>query len=301
MEGPSGPGSEGSRVFPECSSRGTSWALAGFGSMYEILLHVRAGRRTSGSLNRRWPRGILLKMKAINTSIETAARQVQDASWVRAICPHCGSGVHFELIADVNLRGTGGWKMPSGPDAARIIALGCPACMCVSLLFGNSPDKMMPARTFVWPLSESPDRAPGGLDQEIKKFYDQARSIIASSPDGAAVLTRRCLQQVIRTRLPIKHSSLFKEIEEAIKCPELSKPTADALGHIRDIGNWSAHPILDESDTLIEVTREEAEYTLQTLELCFDDLYVKTSRVEEMTKRIAAKKKGQQQAAPSNP
>ena len=112
------------------------------------------------------------------------------------------------------------------------------------------------------------------------------------SPMASAVLARRCLQQVIRTKLEIKKDRLFDEIAEAVKRPELSKPTAAALDHVREIGNWGAHPAQDQASEIVEVSPEEAEYTLGVLELLFEDLYVTPARIASMEARVRAKKKG---------
>ncbi|MCA8936471.1 MAG: DUF4145 domain-containing protein [Planctomycetes bacterium] len=105
---------------------------------------------------------------------------------------------------------------------------------------------------------------------------------------ATAVLARRCIQHVIRVRLNITGRTLFGEILEAVKRPELTIATRDALDHVRQIGNWGAHPIkeADESETIIEVTEEDAAYTLDVVELLFNDLYVVPARVARMQNRI---------------
>jgi hypothetical protein len=107
---------------------------------------------------------------------------------------------------------------------------------------------------------------------------------------AAAVLARRCLQRVIRAKLRITKKNLFDEIEEAVKREELSKPTRDALDHVRTIGNWAAHPVEDQASTIIDVSAEQAEYTLRVLELLFNDLYVVPEKTAAMNAKLKAKK-----------
>ena len=95
---------------------------------------------------------------------------------------------------------------------------------------------------------------------------------------------------MIRTKLKIKRNRLFDEIAEALRSDELSKNTRDSLDHIRTIGNWAAHPETDQANAIIEVTSEEASYTLDVLELLFDDLYTKPAKVAAMHSSIGKKK-----------
>jgi hypothetical protein len=128
------------------------------------------------------------------------------------------------------------------------------------------------------------------LGRPIEQAYDEARAVLSASPQAAAVLARRCVQHVIRERLGITEKTLFLEIAKAVLRPEPTKPTRDALDHVRQIGNFGAHPDFDQANQLIEVTREEAEYTLEVLELLFNDLYVVPARTSLMGSRISAKK-----------
>ena len=98
------------------------------------------------------------------------------------------------------------------------------------------------------------------------------------------------MQHVIRDKMGIKKKGLFEEIAEAINRPDLSMPTRNALDHIRTIGNWGAHPVEDQASAIIEVTPEEAEYTLQVLEMLFHDLYVVPQQIATMQAKIQKKK-----------
>lgn len=58
------------------------------------------------------------------------------------------------------------------------------------------------------------------------------------------------------------------------------------MDHVRQIGNFGAHPDIDQSGLLVRVSEEEAVYTLFVLELLFDDLYRQSDLVDQMTKRL---------------
>lgn len=144
----------------------------------------------------------------------------------------------------------------------------------------------------LWPVDHWPDRGPPDLEPEIKEVYDEARAILALSPRAAATLVRRCLQHLIRAKLGINEKRLYDEIEKAIKREELTKTTQGQLHHIREIGNWGAHPAEDASQSIIDVNHEEAAYTFEVLEMLFQDLYVAPAKAAQMKARIAKKKAG---------
>jgi hypothetical protein len=64
--------------------------------------------------------------------------------------------------------------------------------------------------------------------------------------------------------------------------------TSNALDQVREIGNWSAHPIkeVNEAETIMDVTADDAAYTLQVVELLFSDVFVVPARVARTQQRI---------------
>lgn len=215
---------------------------------------------------------------------------------VGAVCPHCGDNVGFVSTHRLDLLGRSRVS-----HKYKIAEIGY-CRTCCDIVVGATKQPYSTSREIgylLWPTTVWPDRAPTDLENQIKTAYDEARKILELSPQGAAVLARRCLQHVIRAKLGITKRTLFLEIEEAKTRDELSRPTRDAIDHVREIGAWGAHPIAagepleaDEASTIIEVTKEQAEYTMQTLEMLFDDLYVKPTRIASMMKSISDRKSG---------
>lgn len=230
-------------------------------------------------------------------TLAQAFRQNGKFAHVAAVCPHCMNHVGFGEVKPAELR-------DHEPD--RILGLHrvhvgyCRTCH--QLVIGIFNRKETQGSTLVWPTVQWPDNAPLGLDVEIKKAYDEARAVIGLSPQAAATLARRCVQHVIRKKMSITKKRLFEEIEEAVTKDDLSKSTKAAIDHVRKIGAWGAHPIEDQASVLIEVSEKEARYTLEAVELLFNDLYVTPHKVASMGKAIGQKKTGQAtpQAA-SNP
>lgn len=105
--------------------------------------------------------------------------------------------------------------------------------------------------------------------------YEQACAVLYLSPAASAALARRCLQGVIREHFNIREANLLEEIKKVADLKTLPPYLADGLGKIREIGNLAAHPAHDsEFDVIINVEREDAEWTLEILESLFRHCYV---------------------------
>ncbi|MCG3127426.1 MAG: hypothetical protein CHACPFDD_02286 [Phycisphaerae bacterium] len=207
-----------------------------------------------------------------------------------AYCPHCGIAVQYHAPL-----WTGGLHDKQMQHAGRLvqnIGIGrCPSCQqfAIGVATIDNPSDQRPKWHYLWPLGVLPDKAPAGVDPDAKRAYDEARAVFSLSSRAAAILARRALQRVIREKLKIEKRTLFEEIEEAVKLPDLSRPTREAIGHIREFGNWGAHPLKDKSDpaeTLLDVTAEQARYTIQVLELVFHDLYELPTQIAAMKAQI---------------
>ena len=207
-----------------------------------------------------------------------------------AYCPHCGIAVQYQSV-----QWTGGLdekQMLLADCLVRNIQFGrCPTCkqFAIGAVTVVQPGAQQVRHHYLWPLGALPDKAPAGVDPDAKRAYDEARAVFSLSPRAAAILARRALQRVIREKLKIEKKKLFDEIAEAIKLPDLSKPTREAIDHIREFGNWGAHPLKDQSDpaeTLLDVTAEQVRYTIQVLELVFHDLYELPTQIAAMKAQI---------------
>lgn len=216
------------------------------------------------------------------------------------ICPHCRSVAAFENVVQHGVAYGKPFPFQYADRCTNLNAHIAKCLACNGIVFGmvELRDGKTNIPHYLWPLEEWPDHAPEQIEPEIKRAYDEARAVLPLSPMAAAVLARRCLQHVLRERLKIEESVLFDQIKKAVACEELSKPTRDALHHIRQIGNWAAHPSVDQSNTLIQVTRQEAEYTLEAVEMVFYDVYVATARAVAMGARIEQKKVGTSERVP---
>lgn len=120
------------------------------------------------------------------------------------------------------------------------------------------------------------------LPKHIKQDYTQARLIVHSSPQAAAVMVRRLLQNILQNSYQIKEYNLQKEIKKFRERPGIPEHLAAAIDAIRFIGNFGAHPSKDiETGRIIEVDREEAEWLLELIEDLLDFTYIQPKITKE--------------------
>lgn len=143
----------------------------------------------------------------------------------------------------------------------------------------------------VYPKVGSYDNAPTGVPQHIAEDFNEASLILNDSPKASAALSRRCLQTIIHEHFEIKKKNLSEEIDEVMKQvpPYISKQ----LDVIRQIGNFSAHPIKSQNTgEIVNVEIGEAEWCLDILQSLFEFCYVQPKIAEEKMAKLNKKLEG---------
>lgn len=157
----------------------------------------------------------------------------------------------------------------------------CPSCQQWIIEVTDSAD----ANNFpigwrmIYPVSSSRGPVPPSVPTEIAEDYVEACNVISISPKASAALSRRCLQNILRSH-DYKVKQLWQEIDLLLNETDTSKAiptnlrvTIDAIRHL---GNFSAHPTEDVSTLqILNVEDHEAEWCLEILEDMFEHLYVR--------------------------
>lgn len=117
------------------------------------------------------------------------------------------------------------------------------------------------------------------MPAEFTADYKEACLVLADSPKASAALSRRCLQHLLREKAKVKPSDLANEIQEVLDSHVLPSDVANDLDAVRNIGNFSAHPIKStHTGEIVNVAPGEAEWTLNVLEELFDFYFVRPAR-----------------------
>ncbi len=112
---------------------------------------------------------------------------------------------------------------------------------------------------------------PDYIPAPILDDYNEACLIRDLSPKASAILSRRCLQGILRNFWDVKPKRLVDEIE-SIK-ERVNPLTWDAIDSVRKIGNIGAHMEKD-INVIVDVEPEEAELLLNLIEMLLEDWYI---------------------------
>jgi|SRR5580700_477989 hypothetical protein len=201
-------------------------------------------------------------------------------------CPHCTTSIHESWTKNLIHK--------SGQHTVwRVSIMTCPECEKDILSFGRAPNAHpasdAPYLEIFFPQGSSRDPVSPDVPGPIAADYGEAAKVLPDSPKASAALARRCLQAILR-EAGYKQRDLAVQIDAVLSEADARKalPTGvhSMLDAIRSFGNFSAHPITDQTTLqIIDVEDHEAEYCLDILDALFDHYYV---RPEEAKRRRAA-------------
>ncbi|MBA7493500.1 hypothetical protein ES702_04059 [subsurface metagenome] len=207
------------------------------------------------------------------------------------ICPHCLVGFRPEVKQIyLGVDEDGEWG---------ILKINCTECkkMILTLIRGEDVSraggcnfKFIDKRILFYPKRINRPPVPSQVPKELAEDYKEACSVLNDSPKASAALSRRCLQHLLRKKAKVKPGNLVDEIQQVIDSGELPTYIVKDIDAIRNVGNFSAHPIKSKKTReIIEVEPGEAEWNLNVLESLFDFYYVKPAESEERRKALNKK------------
>lgn len=171
----------------------------------------------------------------------------------------------------------------------------CPACTkpIVRLLeFTNAiraPGGQPTVRLIV-PKATARTPLPPEVPPEFTADYLEAVAVLPDSEKASAALSRRCLQHLLHEKLGINKNDLAKEIQQLLDSKQLPTHLSDDLDAIRNIGNFSAHPLkVTNTGEIVDVEPGEAEWSLEVLEQLFDFYFVLPARSKAKRDALNAK------------
>lgn len=188
-------------------------------------------------------------------------------------CPHCLDSFHPQWSAWTNFVDYEGDAEFSAWEVRSCI---CPTCYKRIVEFHTKErDTGRGEVTMVYPKGIA--RAPlhSSVDPKFSEDYKEACLVLPDSAKASAALSRTCLQNILREKAGVKPSDLSTEIQEVLDSGKLPSHIAEDLDAIRNIGNFSSHPIKSKSSgEIVKVEAGEAEWNLDVLEELFDFYFV---------------------------
>ena len=194
-------------------------------------------------------------------------------------CAHCRVEFHdnpkFVFIAEDN---DGGWGT---------INMKCPSCNLQNIFlvgggdYNYSPPRHITGfgkikyRQLVRPKTSLRPPVPSEVPKDLAEDYKEACIVLPDSPKASAALSRRCLQHLLRAVAGVNPSDLANEIQQVLDAGKLPSHLSESIDAIRNIGNFSAHPMKSKSTgEILPVEPHEAEWNLDVLEALFDFYFV---------------------------
>lgn len=142
----------------------------------------------------------------------------------------------------------------------------------------------------VYPKGTARTAVPADVPEAIAEDYREAALVLVDSPKASAALSRRCLQHLLRTAAKVKPDDLAKEIQQVLDSKALPTHLAESIDAIRNIGNFSAHPLKSSATgEILPVEPHEAEWNLEVLESLFDFYYVQPALLARKRAALDAK------------
>jgi hypothetical protein len=123
----------------------------------------------------------------------------------------------------------------------------------------------------------------------FKQDYAEATAILDSSPRMSAVLSRRILADLLETYANHSQFKLSERIDKFTADKSHPSGLRENLHHFREIADFGAHTQKNDQAEIIEVSKEEAEWTLDLLDRLFDHFIVAPEKDRLMRESMDSK------------
>lgn len=131
------------------------------------------------------------------------------------------------------------------------------------------------------------------VGEPFRKDYAEANAILDLSHRMSAVLARKIVSDLLRKYAGRTEKRLTAQIDAYIADPGKPSAITSGLHHVREAADMSAHT-MEEADSaaepaVIEIDREEAEWTLDFVDRLFDHFIVQPAKDAAIKARIEEK------------
>ena len=159
--------------------------------------------------------------------------------------------------------------------------------------FGTDPVRQDPAELgaeLIYPKYKYHKPLSDDIPDNYKKDFHSSFEVLSVSKKASAALSRRLFQQLLEEKGNIKKDDLANEIQKVIDSNQLPSHLNEAIDAIRNIGNFSTHPIKSKTTgEIVDVEDGEAEWNLDVLEGLFDFYFVQPAATKKKKDALNAK------------
>jgi hypothetical protein len=183
--------------------------------------------------------------------------------------------------------------------SAVVYWMKCPNDLCSQLLVlvGQSfhhlsiqPEGRVFKYWFAIPPAPSPRQIDPLLKEPLRTDYIEASSILVISPRMSSVLSRSIVADLLKQHAGREEYNLASRIDAFLDDKNYPERIKENLHYLREIADFSAHTQKDQNTgKIIEVDREEAEWTLDVVDGLFDYFIVQPAKDLERRTKFEAK------------
>ena len=211
-------------------------------------------------------------------------RKIENPSFKKRAftCPNCSTFSNHDWKGQEVNETTGdfyGKRTPSCADEVYTIWIcQCQHCKYISFWYRNM---------LIWPLASSVEMPIDEMPDDIKKLYEEARSIVQLSPKGACAILRLALQKMCNR---LANQDEKEKINKAIKkLVENGLPVTvqQAMDTIRIIGDEAVHPGEISIDDNIEI----AYAMFRLMNIIVEKMIVEPQEINELFEMMPSEKK----------
>ncbi len=127
------------------------------------------------------------------------------------------------------------------------------------------------------------------VPERFRRDFLEAAAILDISPRMSAVLARRILADLLAEYAGQKQFNLSDRIDAFNKDASRPRTLRENLHRFREVANLGAHTTTSDQGDIIEIEREEADWTLELVERLFEALIVAPAADRKMRDNIDAK------------
>jgi len=193
-------------------------------------------------------------------------------------CPHC----FFEFDPDKYEDGSTGFIVDDGDVEVMSFHYKCPNCDRPSIYYCIVDDSENDGTLFpIYPRPDSRKLCPPNAPQHISRDYYEASELIQRSPKSSAILSRRCLENILFDVTGQEVKNLSKAIDDIINGNFLPPNLKNQIEAIKLIGNLAAHGTGSaNSEEKVSVSFKDANWSLNILSELLDYYYSQPLEIE---------------------
>ena len=170
------------------------------------------------------------------------------------------------------------------PELIKLEMAACPNCHRITVRAVGIGDQYRHKIFNIYPRF-SADPLPNYVPNQIRQDYKEAVGVLKISPNSAAMLSRRILEEIIVDFYHIQRGDLFHDLDE-LRHQQSSPRIWQAIDSIRRLGNIGAHQTHNVNNVFGNVSVRGANQIVNLIRMIIHDTYVESHLSRKLEKSV---------------